>query len=84
MTKTDMKILIISIYDGAVGFSVYDNGKIYDRDEIEESEDGNHKFYELFILAYHYKKIRDLIEKDFINDYDKIFICEDGDVEVVK
>lgn len=73
------KLLIISIYDSGYYFSVYDNGKIYNREEIEY--DKEHKFYTLF---HTYRDIHNIIEETFINDYDKIFICEDGDVEKVK
>ena len=73
-----MKYLIISIYDGAYGFSVCENGKIYKRDEIENDE--KHKFYELFKAIHCYRDYEHLINK---KDYDKIIICEDGGIEVL-
>ncbi len=73
------KLLIISLYDSGYYFSVYDNGIIYDREQLEF--DKENKFYSLF---HTYRDIHNVVEEKFINDYDKIFICEDGDIEKVK
>jgi len=76
-----MKYLIISIYDGAYGFSVCDNGKIYKRNEIEENE--QHKFYKCFCIAFQYGNVAKHLTENFAKDYDKIIICEDGGIEVL-
>ena len=77
-----MKTLIVSIYDGAYGFSVYDNGKLYSRNDIDTDE--NHKFYELWKIAFSYGDTTFWVKENCVNKYDQIFICEDGGIEVIK
>lgn len=77
-----MKLLIITDYDGGVGFGVYDNGKIYSRSDIEDDE--GHKFFELWLLARRYGDVNDYIIRNFGKDYDRIIYCENGSIEVLK
>lgn len=80
--RIEMKTLIISNYDGGYGFSVYDNGKTYEIEDIKK--DKNHKFLDLYRLVRGYKSINTYIKENYINDYDLIVVCENGDIEIVK
>ena len=80
-----MKTLIVSSYDGVCCFNVYDNGKLYERDDIEDDE--SHKFFHLYKLISLYvpdKDVHFFIERAFGKDYDQIFICNNGMIKVLK
>lgn len=84
-----MKIAIISIYDGGINFSVYFDGIIVDRDTIDGYYDNKTR-----VIKRKYKSLARRIYEDYwegtedlkslLSEYDKIFYCEDGKVEVVK
>ena len=85
-----MKIAIISVYDSAVWFSVYLNGVVIDEDTIQGYYDNKTR-----VIRRNLKEIaRRLYDAywdhhssefvEILSDYDKIFYCEDGNVEVLK
>lgn len=77
-----MKSLIVSNYDGGYRFSVYDDGYVYGRLDIDGNE--NHKFYRLWKIAREDGDMETFVKKTYGNDYDLIVVCEDGDIEIVK
>ena len=84
------KIAIISVYDSGVWFSVCLNGVVIDRDTIQgyywsktrvirrNLKNIARRIYEAY-LDRHYSEFVEIL-----SDYDKIFYCEDGNVEVLK
>lgn len=71
-----MKILIISAYDSLVNYSVFDKGRILEADDLEKSR----KFS--FIRNSYWTGLK--IPEYILKQYDKIFLCEDGSIEVIK
>lgn len=86
-----MKIAVISVYDSGVWFSVCLDGVVIDRDTIQ----GDY-WSKTRVIRRNLKNIARRIYygyadhysySDFVkilSDYDKIFYCEDGNVEVLK
>lgn len=86
-----MRIAIISYYDSAVWFSIYLNGTIIDRDCILGYYNDKTRVIsrdKKSIARRVYTNLRDRWDlervKEILNDYDKIFLCEDGNVEELK
>ena len=85
-----MKIAIISVYDSGVWFSVCLNGVVIDRDTIQGYYNNKTRVIrrDLKIIARRiYEAYYDYNFSDFVkilSDYDKIYYCENGDVEVLK
>lgn len=78
-----MKQLILSFYDGIVGFSyvVLENGK-----EIERSkEEIDLKKYNLYDVNWGWWD-KELIneENEVAKQFDEIIVCEDGGIEIYK
>ena len=81
--------LIISMYDSCVGWSVFIDGYIIDREELEYPR---HRYPNgIRLLAkeiytkcdYGRKGLEEYLLKKF-NNYYSIIICEDGGIEIVK
>ena len=84
-----MKIAIINMYDSGNNFSIYFDGIIVDRDTIDGYYDNKTR-----VIKRKYKSLARRIYYDYWNgtedlksllsEYDKIFYCDNGDIEVIK
>lgn len=85
-----MKIAIISAYDSGVWFSVCLDGVVIDRDTIQGDYWSKTRVirrnlkYIARKIYYAYRESHFSEFVDILSDYDKIFYCEDGNVEVLK
>ena len=82
------KTIIISVYDSCVNWSIYIDGYIIDRDEL----DFPHRHFPKPLRqiakeirnAYHW----DCCDKEYLlrkfSNYDSIIYCENGNIEVLK
>lgn len=86
-----MKMLIISYvgqpilnYDSVHNFTIMDNGVRHTGEEIVKNRDGH--FYDILDGFYHhdYDDIKDFILTEYGKDYDKIIVCVNGDVDMLK
>lgn len=69
---TDMKYVVVSIYDAGYDFNVNKNGKpqFFVNDEFDKYFDLAGDFDEWL--------------KEKYKDYDLIIVCEDGEIEILK
>ena len=73
-----MKTLIVSVYDDPYNFSVYDNGIFYGKRDLRKE---SNKFFGMFDSSTYPEMY---ILDHFMDEYDLIVVCEDGDINVMK
>ena len=83
MLKIECETLIVSSYDGGVGWSIAIDGEIYSRYSTEKMDDNNPikmLFRAYYGRPYNYN-VEDILNKHF--EYKTLIECIDGDIEIL-